>query len=182
MPAFQTFHRDHPKTRISLLADAALLKLEHAAAHIALRVGLKPQNEDYIVQHYCRLKFGLFAHQTYFEKQGAPRDLADLEQHFFVGNPRMGSNAPYEAWMAEHVPEERVIFRTADALVIEQAIKHGLGVGFMPIARSANWQDLHQIGPSLETWTVNVWLVTHVDLHRTGKVQAMLRCLKALEF
>ena len=182
MPAFRAFRRDHPKTRISLLADTALFRLEHAEAHIALRAGREPKNDDYVVQHYCELKFALFAHSSYLERQGMPRDLNDLDQHHFVGNPRKRSSAPHEAWLAEHVPIERVVFQTADALVIEQAIKSGLGLGFMPVARSNLGQNLHQIGPSLEEWTVNVWLVTHVDLHRTDKVQAMLTCLKSLEF
>lgn len=182
MPAFQAFRREHPKTRISLVADPALFKLEHAEAHVALRVGREPRNDDYVVQHFCELKFGLFAHSSYLEKHGTPRGLDDLERHYFAGNPTKGSNAPYEAWMAEHVPADRVVFRTADALVTEQAIKNGLGLGFMPVARSVLGQDLHQIGPALEEWTVNVWLVTHVDLHRTEKVRAMLRCLKTLEF
>ncbi|MGI9389373.1 MAG: LysR family transcriptional regulator, partial [Boseongicola sp.] len=29
-----------------------------------------------------------------------------------------------------------------------------------------------------ETWTSPLWLVTHVDLHRTTKVQAFLKYLK----
>ena len=182
MPAFQTFRKDHPKTRIFLVADTALLKLEHAEAHIAIRVGREPQNDDYVVQHFCELKFGLFAHNDYLEKHGTPAGLTDLDAHYFVGNPRVGSDAPYEAWIANNVPAERVVFRTADALVVEQAIKNGLGLGFMPVVRSARSPDLQQIGPSLDAWTVNVWLVTHVDLHRTEKVQAMLRCLKSLDF
>ncbi|MDX8348597.1 LysR family transcriptional regulator [Cognatiyoonia sp. IB215446] len=182
MPAFRSFRHAHPKTRVSLLADVALLKLEHAEAHIALRAGRKPENEDYVVQPYCQLRFGLFAHTSYLEKQGTPRDLDDLAHHDFVGNPRKRSSAPFEAWLADNVQSDRVVFRTADALVLEQAIKGGLGLGFLPVAGSEAQTDLYQIGPSLDEWTVHVWLVTHVDLHRTEKVQAMLSCLKALEF
>lgn len=182
MPAFRAFRQEHPKTRISLLADVALLKLEHAEAHIALRAGRKPENEDYVVQPYCQLRFGLFAHTSYVERHGTPGGLDDIAHHDFVGNPRKRSSAPFEAWLAEHVPPERIVFQTADALVLEQAIKDGLGLGFLPITQPEGRADHVQIGPSLEAWTVHVWLVTHVDLHRTEKVQAMLSCLKALEF
>lgn len=182
MPAFRAFRQKHPRTRISMLADAALLKLEHAEAHIALRVGRKPENEDYVVQPFCQLRFGLFAHSSYLDRKGTPRDLDDLSDHEFVGNPRKRSSAPFEAWLAEHVPDDHVVFRTADALLMEQAIKDGLGLGFLPIEQPERRTDLYQIGLSLDEWTVHVWLVTHVDLHRTEKVQAMLSCLKALEF
>ncbi|MBT5488354.1 MAG: LysR family transcriptional regulator, partial [Halieaceae bacterium] len=36
----------------------------------------------------------------------------------------------------------------------------------------------HRVLPPNQGWFVPVWLVTHVDLHRTEKVQAMLRCIK----
>ena len=32
--------------------------------------------------------------------------------------------------------------------------------------------------PPLEDWTARVWLVTHMDLHRTAKVQSFVRFLK----
>ena len=32
--------------------------------------------------------------------------------------------------------------------------------------------------PPQEKWTAKFWLVTHVDLHRTHKVQTFLRFLK----
>jgi DNA-binding transcriptional LysR family regulator len=35
-----------------------------------------------------------------------------------------------------------------------------------------------EILPPLEDWRVPLWLVTHVDLHRTAKVQAFLKHLK----
>ncbi|MEO1537792.1 MAG: LysR family transcriptional regulator [Pseudomonadota bacterium] len=182
MPAFSAFRQEHPKTRISLLADVALLKLEYAEAHIALRVGHKPENEDYVVQPYCRLRFGLFAHKSYVERKGTPSGLDDIAHHDFVGNPRKQSSAPFEAWLADNVRPERIVFQTADALVLEQAIKGGLGIGFLPITRPEAPADHVQIGPSLDEWTVHVWLVTHVNLHRTEKVQAMLSCLKAVVF
>ncbi|MEM7718462.1 MAG: LysR family transcriptional regulator [Pseudomonadota bacterium] len=182
MPAFRAFQQDHPKTRIVLLADAAILKLEHAEAHIALRAGKAPENEDYVVQPYCELRFGLFAHSSYLERHGTPQGLDDLDGHMFVGNPRKRSHAPFEAWLAENVPNERMVFRTGNTLVVEQAIDSGLGIGFLPIAQADRHHGVQQIGPSLDEWTAHIWLVTHVDLHRTEKVQAMLACLKALEF
>jgi len=37
----------------------------------------------------------------------------------------------------------------------------------------------HRILPPNQEWFVPIWLVTHVDLHRTEKVQAMLKCIKS---
>jgi hypothetical protein len=32
--------------------------------------------------------------------------------------------------------------------------------------------------PPLEEWSAKIWLVTHMDLHRTAKVQSFVRHLK----
>jgi DNA-binding transcriptional LysR family regulator len=37
---------------------------------------------------------------------------------------------------------------------------------------------LIEVMPSQKEWTAPLWLVTHVDLHRTTKVQAFLKFLK----
>jgi DNA-binding transcriptional LysR family regulator len=37
---------------------------------------------------------------------------------------------------------------------------------------------LTEVIPSLDEWSAPLWLVTHVDLHRTTKVQAFLRFMK----
>jgi len=37
---------------------------------------------------------------------------------------------------------------------------------------------LTEVIPSLDEWSAPLWLVTHVDLHRTTKVQAFLRFIK----
>lgn len=180
MPAFKNFRERHPKTRVTLVANTTLLRLERAEAHIALRAGREPENDDYVVQPFCKLRFGLFAHESYLEARGIPRDLDDLDGHDFVGNPKKKSAAPFEAWLASNVPDENVVFRTANSLVLEDAIESGLGIGFIPVAQAEGRENLQQIGPSLDEWTVHIWLVTHVDLHRTEKVQAMLTCLKEL--
>lgn len=181
MPALHAFRRDHPKSRVALLTGAEQLRLERAEAHIAVRAGHKPDKGDYVVQQFCVLDFALFAHASYLEAHGQPGGLDDLADHDFVGNPIADSPKRFEAWLSENVPIERVVFRSGDAFLQERAIRDGMGIGFLPVAESEPNPDLHQIGPSLDEWTVNVWLVTHADVHRTRKIQAMLAHLKALK-
>jgi DNA-binding transcriptional LysR family regulator len=46
----------------------------------------------------------------------------------------------------------------------------------MPTGKASG---LIEVLPPREEWTSQLWLVTHVDLHRTAKVQAFLAHLKA---
>ena len=52
------------------------------------------------------------------------------------------------------------------------------GVGFAPTFKADTDADLVPIGPAHPEWKTPVWIVTHVDLHRSAKVQAFLAALK----
>ena len=54
----------------------------------------------------------------------------------------------------------------------------GAGLGFLPVLAARARSDLIEVMPPRPAWDVPLWLVTHVDLHRTRKVQAFLAHLK----
>lgn len=179
LPGILEFRRHHPNTRVTVNTGDNLASLEKAEAHVALRVGPKPTHDDYVVQPFCTLDFVLVAHDSYIDRHGKP-DPNNLSDHLFVGNPDSQSRAPFEAWLAQNVAPEQVVFCSANAKVIETAIFSGEGIGFMPLGYARSFSELHSVGPSMPEWRVESWLVTHVDVHRTDKIQSMLACLKAV--
>ncbi len=54
----------------------------------------------------------------------------------------------------------------------------GIGIGFVAVWDQDGTEDLVEVLPSLEDWSAKIWLVTHMDLHRTAKVQTFVRFLK----
>ncbi|MEO0746199.1 MAG: LysR family transcriptional regulator [Pseudomonadota bacterium] len=181
LPAILEFRRRHPKTRVRVTTGDELARLEFAEAHVALRVGSKATNEDYVVQPFCTLDFSLFAHRGYIDRFGKPEGH-DLTGHALVGNPDADSGAPFEVWIARNVDPEQLVLVSANPKVLEDAVRSGEGIGFMPVAYAQTLPDLEQVVPALPEWQVQSWLVTHVDVHRTDKVQSMLGCLKSLAF
>lgn len=181
LPAILEFRRRHPKTRVRVTTGDELARLELAEAHVSLRVGAKPTNADYVVQPFCTLEFALFAHRAYIDRYGQPKEH-DLTDHVLVGNPDERSAAPFEVWLAQSMEPEQLVLVSANPKVLEDAVCSGEGIGFLPVAYAETLPDLQQIGHALPEWQVQSWLVTHVDVHRTDKVQSMLACLKALVF
>lgn len=179
MPAILEFRRRHPHTRVRVTTGDELARLELAEAHVALRVGAKATQADYVVQPFCTLEFALFAHQRYVDRYGMP-DPQDLTGHLFVGNPSADSPAPFEVWLARNVDRERLVLASHNPKVIEDAVRAGEGIGFLPTAYAGTLPGLQQVAPALPQWQVESWLVTHVDVHRTDKVQSMLACLKTV--
>jgi DNA-binding transcriptional LysR family regulator len=179
LPGVLEFRRRYPRTRVSVNTGDALAKLEKAEAHVALRVGPKPTHDDYVVQPFCTLEFTLFAHQSYLDRQGMP-EFDDLTGHLFVGNADPASRAPFEAWLGRNIPAEQVVLTSSNARVLETAIFNGEGIGFMPVGYAKQFPKLTAIVPPKRSWRVQSWLVTHMDVHRSDKIQSMLACLKAV--
>ena len=180
MPPIRDFRAKYPKTRVVLLAQEDLLKLEYGEAHVAMRAGRRPEQDDYVVQKFLDLPLAPYASSEYIRRKGLPADDSDLAGHDFIGNPNLKSRAPTDIWLSQNIPAEQIVLKTSDPRVAKEAVDAGVGIGFLPVPYARAIPDLHRVWPSREDWLAPLWLVTHVDLHRTGKVQAMLECIKEM--
>jgi len=178
MPPIRDFREKHPKTNVVLLAQDDLLKLEYGEAHVAMRAGRRPEQDDYVVQKFLDLPLAPYASAEYIRRKGLPKDDDDLAGHDFIGNPNSQARSPVEIWLSQAVPPEQIVLKTSHRTITQEAIGAGIGIGFLPVPYAANITNLRQVWPPREDWSVPLWLVTHVDLHRTEKVQAMLTCIK----
>jgi DNA-binding transcriptional LysR family regulator len=70
------------------------------------------------------------------------------------------------------------VFHAAEAEAATLAVVSGVGLGFIGQTTRAAFPDLIEVLPPQPEWDAPLWLVTHVDLHRTAKVQAFARFLK----
>jgi DNA-binding transcriptional LysR family regulator len=86
--------------------------------------------------------------------------------------------APWNRWLLETVPAERLVFRATEPAALLAAIRAGAGIGFVAVFEAAACPDLVEVMAPRSDWAAPLWLVTHVDLHRTTKVQAFLAHLK----
>lgn len=177
--ALQSFRAAYPDVIVRYLTGARLFRLEYGEAHVALRAGGVPQEPDNVVQPFARMGVGLYAAKSYIDAKGTPEDESALKAHEFVGYDDPEMRAPFHLWMREHVGLDRLVFRAEDTRAQEEAIVAGAGIGFMTVASAKRYPDLVQVFPPRDDWSSPLWLVTHVDLHRTPKVQAFLTHLKA---
>lgn len=178
VPALKTFQDLHPDLTIRYLTGERLFRLEYGEAHVAIRAGRAPDQPDNVVQHFVDLKVALFASEDYVDAHGLPETNADFSQHRFVGHDNPDSRAPQDKWMRENVPASSVSFRSGDYQAINDAVFAGAGIGFVYINEAARRGGLVEVLPPRPEWSPPLWLVTHVDLHRSKKVQTFLQFLK----
>ncbi|APZ53005.1 LysR family transcriptional regulator [Salipiger abyssi] len=176
--ALASFRATYPDVIVRYLTGTRLFRLEYGEAHVALRAGSVPQEPDNVVQPFSRQAVALYAAKSYVAARGAPKTEQELAAFEFVGYDDPDSRAPFNIWMKPRVPFDRVVFRTEDNRVQQEAVRAGVGLGFLSVHEAQDDPELVQVLPPREEWSSPLWLVTHVDLHRTPKVQAFLRHLK----
>lgn len=179
MPAIVQFRSAYPDVTLHVMAEDRLARLEYGEAHVALRSGPKPDEPDYIVQPFSEARFAMYAHKSYIAKHGKPDGLDDIEGHSFVGSVREGVQGPFNKWMQEVIPDSAIGLHAEHFPVIMEGVLSGIGIGFWGVDDASRNDDLIEVFPSQEHWSSAIWIVTHVDLHRTGKVQEFIRLLKA---
>lgn len=178
VPVLTAFQMNHPGLIVRYLTGDRLFRLEYGEAHVAIRAGTVPDQPDNVVQQFVRQSMALFASRGYVEKFGHPKTPEEFEGHRFVSTDDSNSRAPFNKWLLAHVPPEAISFRSSDVRAMEEAIRAGAGIGFLSHYSGCRDEGLVQIMPPQEEWSGALWLVTHVDLHRTAKVQTFLKFLK----
>lgn len=177
-PVLVDFQQQHPGLVVRFLTDLRLFRLDYGEAHVAIRAGAAPEEPDNVVQPFVRLRTGLYAARSYAEAHGLPASPAEFAAHSFVGADEQMSRAPFHRWLRETVPAEAIIYRATESSALDEAVRAGAGIGFLAAHEAAGDPDLVEVMPPQPEWDSQLWLVTHVDLHRTLKVQSFLNHLK----
>ncbi|MEM6728885.1 MAG: LysR family transcriptional regulator [Pseudomonadota bacterium] len=176
-PVLSAFREEHPELTVRYLTGDRLFRLEYGEAHVAIRAGSAPDQPDNVVQPFVRQSLALYASDFYVKNHGLPKDESEYKNHYFVGHDAE-TRAPFNMWLRETVPMENIVYRTADNRSNEDGVVAGAGIGFLPVKIADRYPNLTQVAPPKEEWSAPLWLVTHVDLHRTAKVQSFLSFLK----
>lgn len=177
-PVLVAFQQEYPQVQVRYLTGSRLFRLEYGEAHVAIRAGVAPDQPDNVVQPLMDLEIGAYASADYVARHGLPKSETEYADHRFVGSDDRDSRAPQNVWMRTAVPEASITFRCSDDRAVLAAIVSGAGIGFLSRGTAVQIPDLVEVHGTRPEWAAPLWLVTHVDLHRTSKVQALLRFIK----
>lgn len=178
VPVLADFQRDYPDIVVRYLTGDRLFRLEYGEAHVAIRAGSVPDQPDNVVQPFFKQAVTLYASDGYIERHGLPGSVEEFGEHYFVSADDPKSRAPFAKWLRETVDESRIVFRSGDVHAQRRAVKEGAGIGFMSKLQAQELGGLTEVVPPRDEWSAPLWLVTHMDLHRTTKVQTFLTFLK----
>jgi DNA-binding transcriptional LysR family regulator len=178
LPMLADFHAEHPQVTTHFHSSNALVKLEYGEAHIAFRAGPKPQEPDNVVMPFVEIPVGLYASKKYVARHGKPENKDDFLNHLFVGTKIDNPRAPALKWLVDNVPHKAIAFTSNHIQINNRAVLLGNGIGFLTTIEANEDEDLVEIMPPRAEWLTRSWALTHVDLHRSPKVQAFLKIMK----
>ncbi|MFD1882640.1 LysR family transcriptional regulator [Paracoccus pacificus] len=164
--------RAHPGLRVRYETDVRLFRLGAGEAHIAIRAGAKPIEPDYVVQPLTVQRSTVHGTAEYLAAHGP---LTDPARHLWVVPGDEAQGAPLMRWLNARISAGNRVLVSNDSNLRLAAIRAGLGIGPVSPQRTEGLVEMLDL-PELAS---ALWLVTHVDLHRTPKVQAALAALKA---
>ena len=173
LPIVRAFRQQHSKVDLHLITSDRTLKLHYGEADVAFRIGRKPDDPDNVVLPVMQLEVGLFGPA----ESSSPLTTRDLRGQPIVGPDRETPKTPYFEWLTEHSDPKDIVLRSNSVATLWDAVRSGIGIGFLP--RRLVHDRLAEIVPAQPDWYEPVWAVTHVDLHRSARVQAFLKTLKA---
>jgi DNA-binding transcriptional LysR family regulator len=177
-PVIVSFQEKWPDVRVRFLTDMRVFRLDYGEAHVAIRAGAGPEEPDNVVQPLARIKAGLYAAQSYVDRFGKPVGEDFFGGHRFVCADNETTRAPFHRWLRATVQPDQIVYTASEPAALEEAVLQGAGIGFMSTFRAAKNPGMIEVLAPRPDWEAPLRIVTHVDLHRTRKVQAFLTHLK----
>ncbi|MEO0452234.1 MAG: LysR family transcriptional regulator [Pseudomonadota bacterium] len=180
--AVGAFKDKHSRATVSLQTEQTATDLETRRADISIHEGEAPTDLDHVVLPFVRAQFGLYAHQDYLKQHGIPQTIEDLAKLHYIALTEDKRVDVFERWLQLEGHTPHIVLRSNSLLTAVEAIKTGIGVGFCPNDFVKNDPDIFSVWPQQDEWCVNYWIVTHMDAHRSAKVQAFVEILRGLGF
>ena len=161
-----------PDIQVELVSSNEVTNLLRREADIALRM-VQPDQASLVTKRIAKVTLGAYAHRDYLRRRGTPRQLQDLLAHELVGNDKDEAMLRGFARFGFPVTREAFAFRTDDLVAYWEAVRAGLGVGFIAdyLARMDN--QLVPILPMLKIPPLPIWLTVHREIRTSRRIRAV---------
>ena len=171
-PILTDFRLAWPGIDIELAPSNTQQDLLRRDADLAVRMARPTQNALF-ARRVGAVTLGFYAHRTYLERHGEPRDLADLRHHAILGYDRETPALAALDTIGFPVGRDLFALRTDDDRAQLACLRAGYGVGVCqrPLARRD--PDLIPILADAFGFDLELWVVMHEDLKADRRMRAL---------
>ena len=162
-----------PGIQVELVASNTVSNLLRREADIAVRM-VRPEQGGLIAKKIGDVAVGAYAHCAYLARSGPITQAADLMAHELIGGDTDTAILDGFKAMGLAATKEMFALRTDDLIVQRQALRAGLGIGFMPRYMAGTDPDLVPVLPDvLRIPPVPMWLAVHREIHTSSRIRAV---------
>ena len=170
---------DLPDVQVEMVSSNQVSDLLRREADIAVRM-VRPEQGSLVAKKIGQVALGAYAHRDYLARHSPLRLPQDLLAHSLIGSDT--DTHILRGFAALGFPAERKHFalRTDDFIVQWQAVRAGLGIGFVAdyMARSDS-AVLPVLQSVLKVPPLPMWLAVHREIRTNRRIRAVYDFLAA---
>jgi DNA-binding transcriptional LysR family regulator len=171
-PLLAKLREQEPSIAIEVVASNAISNLLRREADIAVRM-VRPDQTSLIARRIGQVEIGAYAEQDYLRRRGVPRTAADLLRHDLIGFDHDDLIIRSFHAMGQKIERDAFGLRSDDHLVMWQALRAGLGIGFAARWLADREPGVQRILPDLAIPTLPVWLTVHREIRSSARIRAV---------
>ena len=170
LPRILSSFRDrYPKIIVQMVVSNALLSLDRRDADVTLRPSVHPP-ESLVGTRLARMDFAVYAAPFYLEAR--PQTEWQHLEWLLPDGPLAISQAGL--WVQSEIKPEQIAM-TVDSFVSARSLAEaGMGVTVLPIFLGETSSSLRRIGVTPREASSDLWLLTHANLRRSGRIRAFM--------
>lgn len=178
VPALERLRENHASIDIEMVTGPQLLDIGRREADVAVRLG-QPGSTQLVGRRLGTLGYAAYGSTAYLAAHPAGPPEGGLAGHCIVAYDESIRPAADMRIAGVPIRDARLAFRTNSPLVLLWAIASGCGIGEVACYLGDGHPGVARAWPELAPYQVDIWLLTHPDLHRTARVRAVLDALVA---
>jgi DNA-binding transcriptional LysR family regulator len=160
-----------PDIQVEVVSSNALSNLLRREADIAVRM-VRPEQSTLIAKKIGKVELGAYAHKSYLASRAPVRTPADLLQHDLIGHDTDPTILQGFAALGYPVTREVFALRSDDFMVQWQAVRHGLGIGFMADYLARTDSDVVRVlAKQLKIQPLPMWLAVHREIRTNPRIR-----------
>ena len=178
-PLLAQMRQQLPEIQVELVSSNLVSNLLRREADIAVRM-VRPEQGTLVARKIGDVVLGAFAHRSYLARRGTPRNGTELFTHDLIGGDTDLTILQGFAAMGYTIEREAFALRTDDLMAQWQALRAGLGVGFVASYLARTDPDvLPVLAGQLKVPALPMWLAVHREIRTSRRIRAVYDFLVA---
>ena len=171
-PVLAQMRRALPDIQVELESSNAVSNLLRREADIALRM-VRPDQATLVAKKIGVIPVGAYASRDYIARRGMPLKPLDLLTHEMIGYDKIEDILRGFRAFGTPLTREAFALRTDDMIVQSQAVRAGLGVGFLADYVVRSDAQVLRVLPMLALPELPMWLAVHREIRTSQRIRAV---------